>query len=57
MKILFTILAVICVFATCACYELNQRERNDTSSYAIGWTGSISFMMSIIFVYLAIKYY
>lgn len=56
MKILFTIFAVICVFATCACYELNQRERNDTSSYAIGWTGSIAFMMSIIFVYLAIKY-
>lgn len=55
MKILFAILAVICVFATCACYELNQREHSETISNVIGCIASFAFIMSLVFLTLIFK--
>ena len=55
MKILFTIFAVICVFATCACYELQQQEHSETISNVIGCIASVAFIMSVAFLTLIFK--
>lgn len=53
MKIVFTILAIICMFITCGCYELNQQERTNKSRIAIGCIGSFTFIMIMLFLALA----
>lgn len=53
MKIVFAILAIVCVFITCGCYELNQQERTDKSRIIIGCIGSFTFIMAMLFLTLA----
>lgn len=55
MKILFAILAVVCVLIVCGCYELQQEEHSDRLSDIIGCIGCIAFIMSIAFITLIFK--
>lgn len=52
MKILFTILAIVCVFIVCGCYELQQQEHSETISNVIGCIASVAFIMSGAFLAL-----
>lgn len=53
MKILFAILAIVCVAITCGCYELNQQERSDKSRNIIGCIGSFTFILGMMFLAIA----
>ena len=53
MKLVFAILAVVCVLITCACYELNQQERTDKSRDILGCVGSFTFIIAMLFLALA----
>ena len=55
MKILFTILAIVCVFIVCGCYELQQQEHSETISNVIGCIASVAFIMSVTFLALIFK--
>lgn len=51
MKILFAILAIVCVIIVCGCYELQQQEHSDTISNVI----ACAFIMSGVFLALFFK--
>ena len=55
MKILFAILAIVCVIIVCGCYELLQQERSDTISNVIACIASVAFIMSGVFLALFFK--
>ena len=55
MKILFAILAIVCVITVCGCYELLQQEHSDTISNVIGCIASVAFIMSVAFLTLIFK--
>ena len=55
MKILFAILAIVCVIIVCGCYELQQQEHSGTMSNVIGCIASVAFIMSGVFLALIFK--
>ena len=55
MKILFAILAIVCIIIVCGCYELLQQEHSDTISNVIACIASIAFVMSGVFLALIFK--
>lgn len=55
MKILFTILAIVCVFIVRGCYELQQQEHSETISNVITCIASFAFIMQAIFLALIFK--
>lgn len=55
MKILFTILAIVCVFIVCGCYELQRQEHSETISNVIDCIASVAFIMSVAFLTLIFK--
>lgn len=55
MKILFAILAIVCVIIVCGCYELQQQKHSDTISNVIACIASVAFIMSGVFLALIFK--
>ena len=55
MKILFTILAIVCVFIVCGCYELQQQEHSETISNIISCVASVAFIIRVAFLTLIFK--
>lgn len=55
MKILFAILAIVCIFIVCGCYELQQQEHSETISNVIACIASFAFIMNVAFLTLIFK--